>query len=69
MKRMIRSREHRMTGVVSWNNYFYGYDPVDKVYYKSRTVRFDDSMGGVQAVPYEVYKSVSEKYNSMFGGQ
>ena len=59
-----RSLENRVRGVISWNNYFYGFVPYKSgtKYYKSRTVRFDDSMGGTEEVSVDEYNKYAEKF-------
>ena len=71
MKRMIRSASvpgiTKLTGIVTWNNSWYGYVPgrVNR-YYKSHTARFDDSMGGTEEISSAEYYTVAEKYAKVF---
>lgn len=62
----MKSKEMKgITGVVSWNGYYYGRK--GRKYYKSKTVRFDDTFGGTQEIDSEEYFRNAEKYaNVMF---
>lgn len=53
-----------VTGIVSWNGYYYGRK--GNKFYKSKTARFDDSFGGTQEVGEEEYFKNAEKYASVF---
>lgn len=67
MKRWIHAASRRtemdLEGVVSWNGYFYGFKPgKHQKYYKSKTVRFDDTFGGTEEISSEEYDEVAQKY-------
>ena len=56
----------RLDGFVSWNGYNYGRlrgkgTQPDR-YFKSKTVRFDDSMGGTEEVSEDEYFEAARKY-------
>ena len=55
-----------LDGFVSWNGYNYGRlrgkGAQPDRYFKSKTVRFDDSMGGTEEVSEDEYFEVADKY-------
>ena len=64
-----KSLEDKVRGVISWNNSYFGYIPFKRGnrYYRSNTVRFDDSMGGTEEISEDEYYKFFDKYNKVFG--
>lgn len=75
MKRWIHAATNRglggLDGFVLWNGFNYarqrGKGSHPDRYFKSRTVRFDDSMGGTEEISSEEYFEVAEKYARVMG--
>ncbi len=71
MKRYIKSSKNGMNldNIISWNGYFYGIKRTKsgERYFKSKTVRFDDTFGGTEEVSADEYQEVAEKYARVFG--
>ena len=57
-----------LDNIISWNHYFYGIKRTKRgeKYYKSKSVRFDDTFGGTEEISADEYQTVAEKYARMF---
>ena len=70
MKRYIRSatRGMNLDNIISWNHYFYGIKRTKhgEKYYKSKSVRFDDTFGGTEEISADEYQEAAEKYAEVF---
>ena len=72
MKRYIRSSRERgmnLSNIISWNGYFYGIKRLKsgERYFKSKSVRFDDTFGGTEEISADEYHEIAEKYYDVFG--
>lgn len=53
----------KLQSIFSWNGYYYGCTNGKKQkFYKSKTVRFDDTFGGIIEVTAEEFFEKAEKY-------
>ena len=58
----------KLTGIFSWNGWFYGKVPDKKAdrYYRSKNARFDATCGGTEEIDVDEYSQVAEKYAKVF---
>lgn len=63
-KGLSNSQYDQLEGIISWNGYYYAYRRLKRgtKYYKSKTARFDDSMGGVEEISSDEYQEYADKY-------
>ena len=66
MKRVTLSdfQANQLKGVINWGHAFYAYRPYRNTqkYYKSGSIRFDETFGGTFEISQEEYMEVAQKH-------
>lgn len=67
-KGLSNRQNNELQGFFSWNGFFYGYRRLKRKckYYKSKTVRFDETFGGVFEIDEYEYIKYLGRYTSVF---